>query len=74
MKRDYFYKSPLGARMFQLNLDKFQLALLSPDHDLLDDLEKQYGRNSMKPLATEILRRKGITEYTKYLKKEARHV
>jgi type IV secretion system protein VirB4 len=73
MKRDYFYKSPLGARMFQLNLDKFQLALLSPNHDLLDGLEAEYGRNSRKPLAAEILKRKGITEYSKYLSREARH-
>jgi type IV secretion system protein VirB4 len=73
MKRDYFYKSPLGARMFQLNLDKFQLALLSPDHTLLDDLEAEYGCNSRKPLAIEILKRKGITSYAKYLNQEARH-
>jgi type IV secretion system protein VirB4 len=71
MKRDYYYSSPLGSRMFQLNLDKFQLALLSPNHDLLDQLEAQYGRNSLKPLAVEILRRKGITEYSKYLNQEA---
>jgi type IV secretion system protein VirB4 len=71
MKRDYFYKSPMGARMFQLNLEKLQLALLSPDHALLDELEAQYGRNSRKPLAVEILKRKGITDYSKYLNKEA---
>jgi type IV secretion system protein VirB4 len=73
MKRDYFYKSPRGARMFQLNLDTFQLALLSLDHDLLDDLEEEYGRNSLKPLAVEILRSKGISEYTTYLTKEKHH-
>jgi type IV secretion system protein VirB4 len=73
MKRDYFYKSPLGARMFQLNLDKFQLALLSPNHDLLDELEAEYGRNSMKPLAVEILKRGGVDEYAKYFRQEARH-
>jgi type IV secretion system protein VirB4 len=72
MKRDYFYKSPLGARMFQLNLDKFQLALLSPDHSLLDELEARHGRNSGKPLALEILKRRGFNEYAKYLKQEAR--
>jgi type IV secretion system protein VirB4 len=70
MKRDYFYKSPLGARMFQLNLDTFQLTLLSPDHTLLDGLEEEYGRNSRKPLAVEILKRKGIFEYEKYLKEK----
>jgi type IV secretion system protein VirB4 len=74
MKRDYFYKSPLGSRMFRLNLDKFQLALLSPDHDLLDRLENEYGRNALKPLATEILKRAGITEYTNYLTQETRYV
>jgi type IV secretion system protein VirB4 len=73
MKRDYFYKSPLGARMFNLNLDKFQLALLSPDHGLLDELEGQYGRNSLKPLAPEILKRKGFNEYSKFLSQEDYH-
>jgi type IV secretion system protein VirB4 len=67
MKKDYFYKSPLSARMFELNLDRFQLALLSPDHALLDALEKEYGRNSGKQLAAEILSRKGIHEYQQYL-------
>jgi type IV secretion system protein VirB4 len=67
MKKDYFYKSPLGARMFELNLDRFQLALLSPNHTLLDSLEKEYGRNSRKPLATEILKRTGIHDYQEYL-------
>jgi type IV secretion system protein VirB4 len=60
MKRDYFYKSPLGSRMFELSLDGYQLALLSPDHELLDGLEALYGRNSGKPLADEILKRKGF--------------
>jgi type IV secretion system protein VirB4 len=68
MKRDYFYKSPRGARLFELGLDDLQLALLSPDHRLLDDLETEYGKNSGKPLALEILKRKGITGYKHYLK------
>jgi type IV secretion system protein VirB4 len=67
MKRDYFYKSPLGTRMFRLNLENFQLALLSPRHDLLNELEAEHGRNSGRPLAAEILRRQGISEYAKYL-------
>jgi type IV secretion system protein VirB4 len=67
MKRDYFYKSPKGTRLFELGLDEFQLALLSPDHTLLDDLEKEHGRNSQKPLALEILKRKGVTDFKKYL-------
>jgi type IV secretion system protein VirB4 len=73
MKRDYFYKSPLGERMFQLNLDAFQLALLAPAHSILDEIEAEYGRNSRKPLALEILRRKGIKDYAAYLPKEARY-
>jgi type IV secretion system protein VirB4 len=60
MKRDYFYKSPLGSRMFELCLDSYQLALLSPDHVLLDQIEAVHGRNSGKPLAREILERKGF--------------
>jgi type IV secretion system protein VirB4 len=70
MKRDYFYKSPRGARLFELGLDEFQLALPSPDHALLDDLEKEYGRNSRKPLAVEILKRKGVQDWKKYLGEE----
>jgi type IV secretion system protein VirB4 len=61
MKRDYFYKSPLGSRMFELSLDDYQLALLSSDHALLDGLERKYGKNSRKPLAAEILRLKGFS-------------
>jgi type IV secretion system protein VirB4 len=61
MKRDYFYKSPLGSRMFELCLDDYQLALLSPDHALLDELEAVHGRNSGKELAREILQRKGFS-------------
>ena len=67
MKRDYFYKSPNGARMFELGLDEYQLSLLTPDHNLLDSLEREYGKNTGVPLVEEIFRRKGITEYKKYL-------
>jgi type IV secretion system protein VirB4 len=70
MKRDYFYKSPKGARLFELGLDEFQLALLSPDHALLDGLEQEYGRNSRTPLAAEILKRKGVTGWEHYLNGE----
>jgi len=66
MKKDYYYKSPRGSRMFELCLDPFQLALLSPDHRLLDKLEEKYGHNSGKPLAREILDAKGIP-YKQYL-------
>ena len=67
MKRDYFYKSPNGARMFELGLDKYQLALLTPDHKMLDGIEREYGKNTGVPLVEEIFRRKGITEYKKYI-------
>ena len=60
MKQDYFYKSVEGARMFQLELDKFQLALLCPPSTVLDNLEKKYGRNSGKELAIEILEMQGF--------------
>lgn len=62
MKRDYLYKSVKGTRQFELCLDDYQLALLSPDHSLLDKLETEYGKNSGVPLAAEILRRKGFKE------------
>lgn len=67
MKHDYLYKSPNGTRMFELGLDKFQLTILTPDHNLLNQLEKEYGRNSGIPLVEEILDRKGETDYRKYL-------
>lgn len=67
-KRDYFYKSTEGVRQFQLELDDFQLALIAPGAKLLDELEAEYGKNTMKPLATEILDAKGFSrEYRKYL-------
>jgi len=59
MKRDYFYKSPNGARMFQLELDKYQLNVLCPDSNILDALENKYGRNCQRELAKEILDMQG---------------
>ncbi len=55
MKRDYYFKNPNGCRMFTLDLDPFQLALISSDHELLDNLENRYGRNTTEPLAFELL-------------------
>ena len=55
MKRDYYFKNPNGCRMFTLDLDPFQLALISPDHEMLDRIEAAHGRNSTEPLAFEIL-------------------
>ena len=61
MKKDYYYTSPLGKRMFQLDLDKTQLAIFSPEHDFLDLLETQYGRNTGKPLVKDILLHNNIS-------------
>jgi hypothetical protein len=59
MKRDYFYTSPLGRRLFRLDLGRLQLALLgSPDHDLLGGLLKERGAGF--PLARDILEFKGV--------------
>ena len=55
MKRDYYFKNPNGCRMFTLDLDQFQLALISPDHEMLDRIEAKHGRNTTEPLAFEIL-------------------
>ena len=60
MKRDYFYKSPRGARLFDLELDGFQLALLCPPKAVLDEAERVYGRNSGRQIADEILRAQGF--------------
>ncbi len=62
-KRDYYYKSSLGSRKFQLDLDALQLGILTTsqeDHLLLDGLEQEYGRNCGRPLVNQILRAKGI--------------
>ncbi len=59
MKRDYFYTSPLGRRLFQLDLGRVTLSLIgSPDHKLLDNLEKQYEPGS--PLCSNILNAKRV--------------
>ena len=62
-KMDYFYKSSMGTRRFQLALDPLQLAILTcsmEDHKLLDDIEKKFGKNSGKELVEEVLKAKGI--------------
>ena len=55
MKHDYYFKNPLGCRMFSLDLDDFQLALISTDHELIDHIEAKYGKNTGKELAFEML-------------------
>jgi hypothetical protein len=43
MKRDYFYTSPAGRRLFQLDLGPLSLSLIgTPDHALLDELASRY--------------------------------
>jgi hypothetical protein len=54
MKRDYFYTSPLGRRMFQLDLGKLTLSLIGgPRHELLDKLVAEKGNGI--PLCKDIL-------------------
>lgn len=63
MKKDYYYKSPSGTRLFQLDLDALQLALLTTDHAVCDAIEEIHGRNSREELTLEILDKKQI-DYT----------
>jgi type IV secretion system protein VirB4 len=59
MKRDYFYTSPLGRRLFQLDLGSLTLGVIGgADHALLDDLLAQKGQGF--PLGREILEKKNI--------------
>jgi type IV secretion system protein VirB4 len=59
MKRDYFYTSPLGRRMFQLDLGRLQLALIGgADHAMLDYLVRANPAGT--PLCEDILRLKRI--------------
>jgi type IV secretion system protein VirB4 len=59
MKRDYFYTSPIGRRLFQLDLGPLTLALIgAADHALLDGLAKE--KLPATPLCREILDRKGV--------------
>jgi len=71
MKRDYFYTSPLGRRLFQLDLGRLTLAFVgSPDHKLLDRLLSEHGFGI--PLCREILKAYGI-DFKKYLRHDAPH-
>jgi len=59
MKRDYFYTSPLGRRMFQLDLGRLTLALIgTPRHSLLDRLIMEKGAGV--PLCADILDSYGV--------------
>ena len=72
MKRDYYFKNPNGSRMFTLDLDAFQLALISSDHEILDHLESEYGRNTTKELAFELL--DAVKEKYRSIGKDARQL
>jgi type IV secretion system protein VirB4 len=59
MKQDYFYTSPLGRRLFQLDLGPLTLALVGgADHDVLDRILARKGQGF--PLCTDILESRGI--------------
>jgi hypothetical protein len=65
MKRDYFYTSPMGRRLFQLDLGRLTLALIgSPDHAMLDNLASMYEHGSA--LCAKILSAKNVN-YKRYL-------
>ena len=62
-KRDYFYKSTSGTRIFQLDLDPLQLGILttsSDDHKRLDVVEQKFGKNTGRELVREVLSIKKI--------------
>ena len=59
MKRDYFYTSPAGRRLFQLDLGQLTLSLIgAPNHALLDELASAYEPGNA--LCFEILTAKGF--------------
>ncbi|MCQ2601095.1 MAG: AAA family ATPase [Treponema sp.] len=62
-KQDYFYKSSMGTRRFQLELDDLQLGILTcslEEHELLDRIENEFGKNTGNELVCEILKAKNI--------------
>ena len=68
MKQDYFYTSPAGRRLFQLDLGRLTLSLIgSPDHALLDELAASYEPGT--PLCHEILSAKRI-DYKRLLEND----
>ena len=64
-KKDYFYKSSMGTRKFQLDLDDFQLAILtnsSEEHEELSKLEEEKGKNTGNELVIPILEISGFSQ------------
>ena len=69
MKHDYFYTSPLGRRLFSLDLGPLTLALIgSADHAALDALAQRFRPGC--PLCADILDAKGFNP-NRYLAADA---
>jgi type IV secretion system protein VirB4 len=67
MKRDYLYTSPLGTRLFQLDLGEVTLGLIAgADQGKLDELAGRHRDEEGHVYALEILESKGI-DYRRYL-------
>jgi type IV secretion system protein VirB4 len=62
MKRDYFYTSPLGTRLFQLDLGELTLGIIgSADHAKLDEMESLHKGEAGYEYCADILRSKNIS-------------
>ena len=69
MKRDYFYTSPAGRRLFQLDLGPLTLALIGgADHALLDSLAAAYPQG--RPICRALLEQKGV-DYQSFMDSDA---
>ena len=67
MKKDYFYKSPKGTRLFQLDLGELTLALIGgQNHKMLDELEAAHKGETGYEYVKDILDAKHI-DYKNYL-------
>ena len=67
MKKDYFYKSPKGTRLFQLDLGELTLALIGgQNHKMLDELEAAHKGEAGYEYVKDILDAKHI-DYKNYL-------
>ena len=65
--KDYFYKSPKGTRLFQLDLGELTLALIGgQDHRMLDELEAAHKGEAGYEYVKDILDAKHI-DYKNYL-------
>jgi len=65
--QDYFYKSPKGTRLFQLDLGELTLAFIGgQDHRMLDELEAAHKGEAGYEYVKDILDAKHI-DYKNYL-------